>query len=160
MLEEYNNSAVLRAFRIGLLLWAVAFAGLPAKAGEFTPYAAPLGEWRTANDGGVIAISWCGQSLCGRIAGIRRGPGEPMPKDAAGRSQCGLTIITNATPGQDGTWFGQITDPRDDKQYGLEMWVDDRGRLHVRGYLGVPLFGQTEIWERYTGRVTADCGIA
>ena len=82
-----------------------------------------------------------------------------MPKDAAGRSQCGLTIITNAIPAQDGSWFGRITDPRDDKQYGLEMWLDDFGRLHVRGYLGLPLFGQTSIWERFTGRVTADCGI-
>ncbi|MBV8458468.1 MAG: DUF2147 domain-containing protein [Acetobacteraceae bacterium] len=152
---------MLWVFCICLPLCAAVFAGFPAKARELAGYAAPLGEWRTANGGGVIAISWCGEALCGRIVGIKRDPGEPMPTDAAGRSQCRLTIITNATPGQDGSsWFGQITDPRDDKHYGLEMWVGDDGRLHVRGYLGVPLLGQTSIWERFTGRITADCGIA
>ena len=155
-----DKRAWVKALRICDLLWAAAFVGFAAHAREFAQYPAPLGEWRTADGGGVIAISWCGEYLCGRIVGIKLAPGEPIPKDAAGRSQCGLTIITNGVPGQDGTWFGQITDPRDDKQYQVELWVGDGSRLHVRGFIGLPLFGRTEIWERFSGRVTPNCGIA
>jgi len=120
--------------------------------------ASPLGLWRT-HGGGVIEISRCGRGLCGRIVGIPRTPGEPIPKDSTGRSQCGLTIMTGVVEGQDGSWSGQITDPRDGAQYHVRLWVDDRGSLNVRGYILLPLLGQTQIWHRYTGRVGPQCTI-
>ncbi len=83
-----------------------------------------------------------------------------MPKDSQGRSQCGLTIITGVTPSEDGAWLGHITDPRDGRQYQAELWVDERNRLRLRGFIGVPLLGRTEIWRRFTGRLTPECGIA
>ena len=124
------------------------------------PDANPVGTWSTENGHGVIAIAPCGDALCGRIVGIDRAPAEPMPTDVNGRSQCGLTIITNEVPTADGGWLGEITDPRDGKTYQAKIWLDPRGNLHLRGFIGVPLLGSTQTWRKYTGHLTAQCGLA
>jgi uncharacterized protein (DUF2147 family) len=129
-----------------------------ATARQMPMPASPLGLWQTTG-GGVIEIGWCGATLCGRIVGINRAPGEPMPKDYQGRSQCGLAIITNERPTEDGSWLGKVTDPRDGKTYQAEMWVDNEGRLNLRGFVGLPLFGQTQIWHRFTGRLDTHCTV-
>ena len=147
------------------ILRSVALAGafgllmLVVPAGASAP-PAPLGDWITANGHGVVQIALCGDALCGRIVGIERPPGAPMPTDAQGRPQCGLTILTNETPTPDGAWLGHITDPRDGSTYQAEIRVDGEGRLHLRGFVGIPLLGQTQIWHRFTGRLTPECGIA
>jgi uncharacterized protein (DUF2147 family) len=149
----------------GRILSAVALAGAfrlvmaAMPAGASAP-PAPLGDWVTASGHGVVQISQCGDALCGRIVGIDRPPGAPVPTDAQGKSQCGLTIITDETLTPDGTWLGHITDPRDGSSYQAEIRVDEAGRLHLRGFVGIPLLGQTQIWHRFTGRLTPECGIA
>jgi uncharacterized protein (DUF2147 family) len=134
--------------------------GLFVSSASAAPIASPIGTWLTANSHGVIAIAQCGDALCGRIVGIDRAPTDPMPTDVDGRSQCGLTIITNEKPTGDGTWVGQITDPRDGDTYQAELWVDDSGDLHLRGYIGIPLLGSTQVWRKFTGHLTAECGLA
>jgi uncharacterized protein (DUF2147 family) len=133
--------------------------GLIASAASATTADSPRGTWSTENGHGVIAIEPCGDALCGRIVGIDRGPTEPMPTDVHGRPQCGLTIITNEKPDADGTWLGNVTDPRDGATYHAKLWVDARGDLHLRGYLGIPLLGSTQTWRKYTGHLTTECGL-
>jgi uncharacterized protein (DUF2147 family) len=70
-----------------------------------------------------------------------------------------LDHITNQRPTGDGKWLGQVTDPRDGKTYQAEICVDDEGRLNLRGFIGIPLFGRTEIWHPFTGRLGADCAV-
>jgi len=125
-----------------------------------TPAASPLGTWTTANGHGVIAIETCGDALCGRIVGIDRAPTQPMPTDVHGRSQCGLTIITNEIPQSDGTWLGEVTDPRDGTTYHAKLWLDEDGDLKLRGFIGIPLLGATETWHPFTGHLAAECGLA
>jgi uncharacterized protein (DUF2147 family) len=125
-----------------------------------TPDTSPIGTWSTENGHGVIAIGQCGDALCGRIVGIDRAPQEPMPTDVNGHSQCGLTIITNEKLTPDGTWLGQITDPRDGDTYQAKLWLDENGNLHLRGFIGIPLLGSTQIWRKYTGSLTSECGLA
>lgn len=120
----------------------------------------PIGLWSTENGHGVIAIGQCDDALCGRIVGIDRAPQDPMPTDVNGRSQCGLTIIKNEKPEADGTWLGQITDPRDGNTYQAKLWLDESGDLHLRGFIGIPLLGSTQVWHKYTGQLTAECGLA
>ena len=55
---------------------------------------------------------------------------------------------------------GQITDPRNGDRYQAELWVDDSGDLHLRGFIGIPLLGSTQVWRKYTGQLTAECGLA
>ena len=132
--------------------------GLGVAAHAMAP-TSPIGTWTTENGHGVIAIAPCGDALCGRIVGIDRAPGDPMPTDVHGQSQCGLTIITGERPDDPGTWVGHITDPRDGSVYGARLWVQN-GNLHLRGYLGIPLLGSTQVWRPFTGRLTPDCGLA
>ncbi|MDQ2803052.1 MAG: DUF2147 domain-containing protein [Pseudomonadota bacterium] len=144
------------------LLWAMLFVlALVMRALPASAAAAPssVGDWITANGRSVVALEQCGATLCGRIVGIDRAPGDPMPTDWHGRSQCGLTIMTDETPTPDGAWQGKITDPRDGSTYQTRLWLDAGGRLHLRGYIGIPLLGQTQIWHRFTGHLTAECGL-
>ena len=146
-----------RALACCVAMLVLALSVLSASA---TPTTSPTGTWLTANGHGVVAIAQCGDTLCGRIVGIDREPTEPMPTDVVGHSQCGLTIITNERPAEDGTWLGKITDPRNGNTYQAKLWVDEDGNMHLRGFIGIPLFGSTQIWRKYTGRLTAECGLA
>jgi uncharacterized protein (DUF2147 family) len=136
---------------------AIGLGGSPAFS---EPAADPAGTWSTADGHSVVAIEPCGDALCGRIVGIDRAPAEPMPTDVHGRSQCGLTIISNEKPNADGTWLGKVTDPRDGATYDAKLWTDASGDLHLRGYIGVPLLGATQTWRPFTGHLTAECGFA
>ena len=134
-------------------VWLSAFAAA-------APSASPVGTWLTESGHGVVQIAECGDVLCGRIVGIDRDPGSPMPTDVNGRPQCGLTIISNEKPDADGTWLGEVTNPRDGATYQAKLWVDPSGNLHLRGFIGIPLLGSTQIWRPFTGRLTAECGLA
>ena len=141
--------------------FAVAFAiGLAASSASAAPEVSPLGTWSTANGQGVVAIDQCGDALCGSIVGIGRKPTEPMPTDVHGRPQCGLTIITNERPQPDGSWLGRVTDPRDGSVYQAKLWLDERGNLRLRGFIGIPALGATQTWHRFNGHLTAACGLA
>lgn len=144
------------------LFWlAAAFSiGLAASSAAATVAGSPVGTWSTANGHGVIAITQCGDALCGHIAGIDRKPTEPMPTDVHGRSQCGLTIITDERRQANGTWLGEITDPRDGGVYQAKLWLDANGNLRLRGFIGIPALGATQTWHPFTGHLTAACGVA
>ena len=134
--------------------------GLLAPSAFATPEGSPQGAWLTANGDGVVEIAQCRDALCGQIVGIEREPTAPMPTDVHGRPQCGLTIITNEKHEADGTWLGEITDPRDGSAYQAKLWLDERGNLHVRAFIGIPELGATVIWHPFTGHLTAGCGVA
>ncbi len=149
----YARSAMV-AFRAVLLVTGVITS--PALAASID---SPRGSWATENGHSVVAIEQCGEALCGRIVGIDRAPTEPMPTDVHGRSQCGLTVITNEKPEGDGTWLGEVTDPRDGATYNAKLWLGASGELHLRGYVGIPLLGATQTWRKFTGHLTAECGL-
>jgi uncharacterized protein (DUF2147 family) len=154
------GSMLRRAKSLTFFCGAVTLAiGLIASAASAAPGSSPSGTWWTANGHGVIAIEPCGDALCGRIVGIDRDPAEPMPTDVHGRPQCGLTIITNEKPEADGTWLGNVTDPRDGTTYHAKLWVDADGNLNLRGYIGIPLLGSTQTWRKFTGHLAPQCGL-
>jgi uncharacterized protein (DUF2147 family) len=117
-----------------------------------------IGTWLTQDGRGVVRIEPCAQGLCGIIVGIARMPGEPMPTDSTERPQCGLVIFTGTGRMEDNTTAGRITDPRDGRTYQADLWRDEAGGLHLRGYIGVPLLGATQVWRPFSGRITAGAG--
>ena len=147
------------AFLIRVVMFVGGLMAMPALAAETasTQAGSPVGTWTTANGHGVVDIEQCGDALCGRIVGIDRLAGDPMPTDVLGRPQCGLTIITNQKAKVDGKWWGQITDPRDGGTYQAMIWVDQGGDLNLRGFIGIPQLGATQIWHKFTGHLTNEC---
>lgn len=150
------------------LLWMAFAAALGAATVAVASVAAaapvrstPVGRWLTGDDGGVIEIAPCGSDdLCGRIVGIPRDhPGAPEPTDFRGHPQCGLTIISAAKRTGPDEWTGSIEDPRNGKRYHAQLSLDDAGRLHVRGYVGLPLFGETVVWRPFDGNIGEHCEI-
>jgi uncharacterized protein (DUF2147 family) len=118
------------------------------------------GLWLTQDRDGVIAISPCGVDLCGRIVGVFLDrPSDSMPIDHRGVSQCGLPLITDARQIRPNLWKGHITDPRNGDVWGVELHLDPRGNLALRGFFGLPLLGRTQTWTRYQGTPPADCRI-
>jgi uncharacterized protein (DUF2147 family) len=147
------TEAVLRSC-LGFAAAALVVAGLQGPAAA--QGGGPNGRWLTQDRDGVIEIDACGRSLCGRIIALFRDrPGSAVPTDIHGRPLCGLQILEMNT-GQ-GKWSGSITDPRDGSTWQAEMRIGDDGHLHLRGYLGIPLLGRTQIWTRYAGRILENC---
>ncbi len=145
----------------GILYWVAALAiGLIASSAWAMSVDDPCGTWLTANGQGVVTIAQCGDALCGRIVGIRRSAAEPAPTDFQGLSQCGLTIIRNEKPATQDTWLGEITDPRDGASYQAKLWVDRQGDLHLRGFVGISVFGATQVWHPFTGHLSDECRLA
>jgi len=146
------------------IILATAMLAAPAMArqGAFATPAeasvrAPVGLWLTANGKAVVRIADCGDELCGRIAGLSRAPSEAMPTDLAGHPQCGLTIIHAEGPHGNGVWTGTVSDPRTGRSYGARLRVDEAGNLRLRGFLGIPLLGETVTWHAFRGRLATAC---
>ena len=136
----------------------VAAAGLVATAHAATP-TAPVGRWLTQDRTAIIDIEPCGgASLCGRIVGVALdNASDRVPTDYRGHTQCGLTIIRDALPDGDAGYMGQIQDPRNGSSYDAQLRVDDRHRLVVRGFIGIPLLGRSQVWTPFPGAVPSDC---
>ena len=153
-----NLTAIGMKRIVSVLAWLF-FLLLAATSAEAQP--GPIGLWLTKGRDAVIAIAPCGGGLCGRMVGVFLDhPSDRMPMDYRGVSQCGLPLITEARQVEPNLWKGHIVDPRNGIVYGAELHLDRSGDLALRGFLGIPLLGQTQTWTRYTGRVPADCRIA
>lgn len=117
------------------------------------PMLAEEGLWLVEEKDGIFQIAPCTDHqdrLCGWLVGMDYTEAEPE-KDIWGRSECGLQIISDMKRSRDGRWDGRILDPRSGRSYDARLWVAQSGQLKVLGYLGLPLFGQTQTWDRYRG---------
>ncbi len=140
---------------------ALAFAILvllPAAARADTGAASPVGRWLTEGGTSHVEIYRCGEALCGRIAWLREPIGKDgKPKrdsknpDPARRAQTieGLTFLWNFAAKAPGEWDGgRVYNPLDGDTYRARMRMLPDGRLELRGYVVLPLFGGSQRWER------------
>ena len=146
-----------------LALLSVALAAPVAPAGGTTDWTSPVGLWApidraTGKPLGLIAIFEDHGLYYGRI--------EPAsPSDQRSTDRCtacsgsrhdqpmnGLLLMRHLRY-QDGRYVGgDILDPRNGHVFGCELRLIDGGRkLVMRGYLGVPLFGHSQVWQRMQG---------
>ena len=122
------------------------------------------GLWLVKDRHGVIAIERCaGGALCGRLVWFVPGPediGKPAvdghnPDPALrGRALCGLVMMGGFKPAGPREWEdGWIYDPESGKTYSARMRLESDGRLRLRGFVLIPLFGESQVWTR-SGPVT------
>jgi uncharacterized protein (DUF2147 family) len=133
-------------------------SAVSARAAGPTYASGMVGLWLTQDHDGVMRVSNCGSFLCVDIAGvILDNPSDTTPVDSHGVSQCHLRLVSDAKPVGTNLWKGHILDPRNGKLFGVELHLDPRGNLALRGFVGLPLFGETQIWTRFPGNVPDDC---
>jgi uncharacterized protein (DUF2147 family) len=120
--------------------------------------ASPLGRWVTEGGSSHVEIYRCGDALCGRIAWLREPIGKDgKPKrdsknpDPARRAQTieGLTFLWSFAAVAPDEWDGgRVYNPLDGDTYRARMRMLPDGRLELRGYVLLPLFGGSQRWER------------
>ena len=138
---------------MGMVLAPMAMPATHARAAEPDI----IGRWMTKDHDGVFEISRCGQEVCGHLVGLRYE--TDMPRDKRGEVECNLPMLNGFTPDTDtpGHWNGRVTDPDTGHVYHAKLWVSQSGDLKLRGFVAVPLFGETETWSRYTGTIGPAC---
>jgi len=142
------------------LVFASLFVGAPHTRAESARKAqdALLGEWWTENregrvkfvrasDGTYRGITTC----CSHSPPDNEDPEfdihNPNPA-LRRRSTVGIVIIWKLNF-EDGKYLGgYVYNPRDGHTYRMKIEVVDRETIEVRGYVAMPLFGQTQTWKR------------
>jgi uncharacterized protein (DUF2147 family) len=147
----------------------MAVAALAAGAGSARAEdaATAAGFWVTQDHGGVVSIVPCGASLCGEIVGMRTDhPPNALVTDIhnpdpAKRNDpiCGLALMGGLKAAKTaGKWVdGWVYDPESGNTYKAEMQLNGPNVLKLRGYVGISLFGRTEVWSRETGESKNRC---
>ena len=111
-----------------------------------------LGYWREPK-GAVMRVAPCDGKVCIWIVVLASGKypdtdtNNPNPK-LRSRPICGLRIgrnFTETSPLHAGD--GRLYDPRSGHTYSGSMTAEGRV-LHLRGYIGIKLFGRTATWIR------------
>lgn len=113
------------------------------------------GYWLTQNERSVIKMEPCPDSdrVCGFIYWIIDGGMQIDSKNPdeskRGRPLCNLYILTDFQADGDRAWTdGRIYKADDGDMYDANMELLDAATLKVRGYVGVPLFGKSQVWTK------------
>ncbi len=138
-----------------VLLFGIVILSSSRSIAEIENDNAVLGIWLNAKQDGFIKIYKNNNKFDGVIVG------GPNPEDASRvdinnpdpnlRSQLllGKVMLHGFIYESDNKWTrGQIYDPNNGKTYRCELELIDQQNLSVRGYIGFPLFGRTEVWTR------------
>lgn len=111
----------------------------------------PEGLWLTENQRSVISVQPCPQGYCGTIHWIIDGGmqfdeknEDPSLRD---RPMCGMKILWGFRQQNANNWIdGNIYKADDGDLYNATLQTLPKGTLLVRGYVGMPLFGKSQIW--------------
>ena len=121
----------------------------------------PVGLWKNIDDAtgkpkALIRITESNGALQGKIEQLFRAPGEDQnPKcdkcEGARKDQpiVGMEILSGLKKDGDEYAGGEILDPNNGKVYKSKLHLTDAGKkLSVRGYIGMPMLGRSQVWVR------------
>jgi uncharacterized protein (DUF2147 family) len=150
----------------GRLVAALLLGALVSPASAQQP--SVMGTWLTASGKAQVRIGPCPEPangpICGFIVGLfnPKGPdGTVVTPEAAtdyhntnpalrGRKVLGMPLIWGFKKTSDPNSFedGQIYNGENGKIYNANISLQPDGKLRLRGYVGSPMFGETQIWTR------------
>lgn len=132
-------------------------AAVPACAQDLSP----VGLWKNIDDitgkpKALIRIVEANGEVRGKIEKLYLQPGEdPNPRcvkcEGENKDKPVLGMVFMSGLRKDGSQYvgGEIIDPDSGKVYRSKLTVVDGGRkLNVRGYIGMPMLGRSQIWVR------------
>ncbi len=142
----------IRILTVALLLAPTLALGAPSSS--------LLGDWSEPT-GSIIRIEQCPTGICLRIVSLSsKAPSEfdlnnPDPTQRT-RALCDLEIgkefrLTDSSRASGGVLY----DPKSGHTYRGQMMLDG-DVLKLRGYIGTPIFGKTEVWQR-SAAILAPC---
>ena len=118
-----------------------------------------IGVWRTIDDktnqpASLIKIEEANGLLQGTIIKTFPAPGEtPLvycnlcKDDRKDKPLIGMKIMSDLKQDGAGTWSdGKILDPKNGETYKVKVATEDGKKMDVRGYIGIPLLGRTQVW--------------
>lgn len=123
----------------------------------------PLGLWQSIDDGNgqpkaeILIAQRADGGLSGKVERSLLATPNPVPNcnlctdDRKDQPKIGMEIIRGGkqTEGKQVWEGGKILDPENGKEYSLRLTPIEGGRkLEVRGFIGVPLLGRTQVWNR------------
>jgi len=127
----------------------------------FAQQATPVGQWRTIDDHSgkprsiVEVYANPDGTLSARIVRLLDlSKGDNPMCDACrgplhGKPIVGMTIAWGLRRDGDAWSGGRILDPDNGKEYSVKFTPGNDGRtLEVRGYIGMPMLGRTQVWQR------------
>jgi uncharacterized protein (DUF2147 family) len=126
------------------------------------PVNSPVGYWKTIDDvsGKPKSIVQIWQTddkaLMGKVIKIFPKVGNDQHKlcanckgDLHNQPIVGLVILKGLKQQKTNWDDGKILDPENGKTYSCAVKVGDNGKkLNVHGYIGIPLLGRSQTWER------------
>lgn len=123
----------------------------------------PLGLWQSIDDGNgqpkaeILIVQRADGGLSGKVERSLLTTPNPEPNcglctdDRKGQAKIGMEIIRGGKQAEGkAVWEGgKILDPENGKEYSLRLTPIEGGhKLEVRGFIGVPLLGRTQVWNR------------
>ena len=158
---KYCIPAMRRAGNGGSIVMLSSVAGLRGSAG-LAGYSATKGAVRLFAKSMALECALAGDGI--RVNSVH--PGLMPPMRSSGRTadpEIRAKMLQQVPLGRAGR-VEEVANAvlflaSDEASYitGAELWVDGRGQLHMRGYIGVPLLGKTQVWRPYMGHIAHDC---
>lgn len=123
-----------------------------------------LGSWKTVGSRSELEFFRCGEKICGKIVWLKEpnyidSKDGPVGKTKVDRKNpdpalrnrpiLGLQVMKGLTATGENQWGnGTCYDPETGKSYKCKMHLASPGRLEMRGYIGISLFGRTYVLTR------------
>jgi uncharacterized protein (DUF2147 family) len=144
---------LLTAFALASSLFVPAFAAEDATS--------PVGLWKNIDDvtgkpKALIRITEANGELTGKIEKLFRPANQDQNPvcdkcDGARKNQPVIGMVFMSGLKKNGSDYsgGEILDPDNGKTYRSKVTLVDGGKkLNVRGYIGVPMLGRSQVWIR------------
>jgi uncharacterized protein (DUF2147 family) len=117
-----------------------------------------VGLWKNGEGTGIVQIYKSGSKYYGRIVWLKEAndkngkPRTDVNNPDESKRSVPLKGMTNMRGfdfiGKNVWEGGNIYDPKTGNDYSCEMTLVNENTLEVRGYIGVSLFGKTDVWKR------------
>ena len=116
---------------------------------------APLGRWVTESGNLEVEVAPCSSgsaTLCGKVVKVMAnrsmaGPGQ-AGEFADKRPALGMTLLSGFRPSGANEHTGEIYNRENAKTYSATLTPAGTDQLRVHAYVGIALFGKTQVWRR------------
>jgi uncharacterized protein (DUF2147 family) len=115
-----------------------------------------VGNWIVGDNKAKILVYRSGTKYYGKITWlkepVKNGKQKTDAKNPDPKKRSipiiGLVVLKDFIF-DDGEWAsGEIYDPSSGNEYSCKITMPDKNTMKVRGYIGISLFGRTEVWKR------------